>query len=580
MGEYKRTIETRLKALSVVIVLSSLILLSKMAGIQIVDHVRYLALAQGQQRFEKSQIAERGKILVHDSAIDPKSYYPLAFDMKKFAIWVVPRHIKNKAEVAKNLEKLLLLPEGEVFSKINNDKLYIPPIRRGLSLDQANEIKNSKIAGIYVMPEYSRYYPEGILAAQLLGFVNSDSIGNYGFEGHYNSELQGKEGNVRGEKDTLGRIINLLEQKDPADGTSYVLTIDRAVQYYVEKKLGEAITTYQADSGTVIIMDVKTGGIIAMANLPSYDPNNYREQADKDPSLFMNPAISHLYEPGSIMKPIVMASAIDHGDVTPDTKEKFSNFTVVDGYEIHTAEDKAFGEETMTQVLENSDNVAMTWLAEKLGKDTLYKYIKSFGLLSKTGIDLDTEISGRVPPLKEWRNIQTANISFGQGISVTPIEMVAAYAAIANNGKYIYPHVIDKMIFADGSEKKVSKQEGEQVVSEQSAKSLQNMLYSVVVNGHSKKAGVPGFKVGAKTGTAQIPKPEGGYENNETNLGIYNHSLAGIAPIDNPQFAMIVKLTKPKTAKYAETTAAPLFGDLASFLLNYHYRIPPTEPVK
>ena len=357
------------------------------------------------------------------------------------------------------------------------------------------------------------------------------------------------------------------------------MTVDRAVQYYVEKKLAEAMTTYQAESGTVVIMDVKTGGILAMASLPSYDPNAYREQADKDPSLFMNPAISYLFEPGSIMKPIVMAAAINNGSVTSETKETFSNFTVVNGYEIHTAEDKAFGEETMTQVLENSDNVAMAWLSEKIGKEVLYKYVKSFGLLSKTGIDLDTEVAGRVPALKEWRDIQRANISFGQGISVTPIEMVAAYAAIANNGKYVYPHVIDKMIFADGSEKKVPKQEGEQVVSEETAKSIQNMLYSVVVNGHSKKAGVPGFKVGAKTGTAQIAKPEGGYETNETGLGIYNHSLAGIAPINEPQFAMIVKLTKPKAAKYAETTAAPLFGDIASFLLNYHYRITPTEPI-
>jgi cell division protein FtsI/penicillin-binding protein 2 len=579
MGEYKRTIETRLKSLSVIIILSSLLLLTKMAGIQVLDHDRYLALAQGQQRFEKSEIAERGKILVHDSAIDPKSYYPLAFDMKRFAVWAVPRNIKNKAETAKTLEKLLLVPGGEVLAKINNDKIYIPPIKRGLSLDQANEIKNSKIAGVYVMPEYSRYYPEGVLAAQLLGFVNSDSVGNYGFEGHYDSELKGKEGNVKGEKDTLGRIISLLEQNDPQDGTSYVLTVDRAVQYYVEKKLAEAMTTYQAESGTVVIMDVKTGGILAMASLPSYDPNAYREQADKDPSLFMNPAISYLFEPGSIMKPIVMAAAINNGSVTSETKETFSNFTVVNGYEIHTAEDKAFGEETMTQVLENSDNVAMAWLSEKIGKDVLYKYVKSFGLLSKTGIDLDTEVAGRVPALKEWRDIQRANISFGQGISVTPIEMVTAYAAIANNGKYVYPHVIDKMIFADGSVKKVPKQEGEQVVSEETAKSIQNMLYSVVVNGHSKKAGVPGFKVGAKTGTAQIAKPEGGYETNETGLGIYNHSLAGIAPINEPQFAMIVKLTKPKAAKYAETTAAPLFGDIASFLLNYHYRIAPTEPI-
>jgi cell division protein FtsI (penicillin-binding protein 3) len=345
--------------MSILIILASALLLVRMVNIQVVQHGHYLSLAQGQQRFEKEELAERGKILVHDSAIDPKAYYSLAFDVKKYAIWVVPRHIKDKAAASKDLSAALLIPEKEVFDKINNDKLYIPPIKRGLTLDQANEVKGKKIPGLYVMPEYSRYYPEGVLAAQLLGFVNAEGDGNYGFEGHYNNELRGKEGNVKGEKDTLGRIISLIEQNEPQNGTSYVLTIDRAVQYYVEKKLGEALTTYQADSGTVIVMDVKTGGIVAMASLPTYDPNNFREQAKNDPSLFMKPAISHLYEPGSILKPIAMAAAIDNGVVSPDTKGTFGNYTVVDGYEIHTAEDKGFGEETMTQVLENSDNVAM-----------------------------------------------------------------------------------------------------------------------------------------------------------------------------------------------------------------------------
>jgi cell division protein FtsI/penicillin-binding protein 2 len=579
MGEYQRTIEIRLKYLGVVIILCSILLVLRMAEIQIVEHGHYLALAQGQQRFEETQIAERGEILVHDSAVDPNVYYPLAFDMKKFAVWVVPRHVKDKKAFAVTLSQLLMMKESDIYDKINNDKLYVPPIIRGLTLDQANSIKAKNITGLYVMPEYSRYYPEGVLAAQLLGFVNADSDGKYGFEGHYNNELKGKEGNVKGEQDTLGRVISLLEQQDPQNGTSYVLTIDRSVQYYAEKKLNEAIQKYQADSGTIIVMDIKTGGIVAMANSPSYDPNTFRQTADTDPSLFMNPAISYLYEPGSAMKPIAMAAAIDHGDVTPDTKGNFGNYVVVDGYEIHTAEDKAFGEENMTQILENSDNVGMTWVSEKLGKDALYKYVKAFNLLDKTGIDLDTEVAGRVPPFKEWHDINRANISFGQGISVTPIGLLSAYAAIANNGKYIYPHVIDKMIFADGSEKKVEKQEGEQVVSEQTARSVQNMLFSVVANGHSKLAGVAGYKVGAKTGTAQIAKPEGGYEKNETNLGIYNHTVAGFAPTDNPQFAMIVKLTKPKTVKYAESSAAPVFGDIASFLLNYHYRLAPTEPV-
>jgi cell division protein FtsI/penicillin-binding protein 2 len=579
MNQYSKTIDARLKAFSFVFIVMIFILLWRLLNIGVLQHDHYLALAQGQQRFEKTEMPSRGKILVHDSSIDPKSYYPLAFDVKKFAVWVIPHQISDKKKVADSLSSLVGIKSDEIFDKINNDKLYIPPLKRGLVLDEANKIIDKKINGVLVVPEYSRFYPEGSLASHLLGFVNNDGDGMYGFEGRYNDVLKGKEGNVVGEKDTLGRMISLLEQKDPQDGVSYVLTVDRSVQYFVEKKLTEALEKYQADSGSVLIMDVKTGGIVAMASVPTFDPNNFREQADSNPGIFVNPAISHLYEPGSVFKTLSMASALDAGVVTPETEGTFSNMTVVDGYEIHTAEDKPFGTENMAQILQNSDNVGMVWVADKLGSDKLYDYVKKFGLINKTGIDLDTEVPGNTYPLKQWRNITRATVSFGQGISVTPIELLTAYATIANNGKYIYPHMIDKMVFPDGTEKKVEKQEGEQVISEKTAKIVAEMLFSVVENGHSKKAAVPGFKVGAKTGTAQIVGPNG-YEKNETGLGIYNHTLAGFAPTDDPRFTMIVKLERPKSAKYAESTAAPLFGEIASFLLNYHYRIAPTEQIK
>lgn len=576
---YQNKIEQRLKIMGVLVLLSGLILVFRMFDIQVLRHEHYLALAQGQQRFEQVETAQRGKILVHDSAVDPGVYYPLAFDVKKFAVWAVPHQINKKEENAKKISQIVNLPENEIFEAINNDKPYIPPIKRGLSLDEANLIKSKKITGIYVMPEYSRYYPEANLASQLLGFVNAEGEGKYGFEGHYNDELKGTAGKVTGEKDTLGRVINLLEQNNPQDGTSYVLSIDRSVQYFVEKKLTEAIALYQADSGLVAIMDIKSGGILAMASSPNYDPNNFRDYAKDNPGIYINPVIGHLYEPGSIFKPVTMAAAIDAGVITPETKGNFDWHVFVDNYEIKTAERKAFGEETMTQVLQNSDNVAMVWIGEKLGKDNLNKYIKSFNMLDKTGIDLDTEATGYTPPFKYWKDINRSTISFGQGISVTPIEMLCAYATLANDGIYVYPHVVDKMIYADGTERKIEKQEGQRVVKAETAKAMAEMLYQTVEGGHSWRAKVPGFKIGAKTGTAQIPKAGGGYEENESGLGIFIHSLAGFAPTNDPQYAMLVKLDKPKTNKYAENTAAPLFGTISDFLLNYHYRLTPTEPI-
>jgi len=551
-----------------------------MYNLQYFQHDHFTTLAIGQQRFQKVEMAERGKIYAHDSSVDDKSYYPLAFDVKKYDIWAVPNQISNKEEVAGVLEPLLAVTKDEILSQINNNKLYIPPLKKGLSYDEAQKIVDRSISGVFVMPEYSRYYPEVTLASQVLGFVNAEGEGQYGFEGHYNDELKGKAGEVKGEKDTLGRVINLLEQKDPKDGTSYVLTISRPVQYFVEKKLAEAMVNYQAESGTVIVMDIKTGGIVAMASLPGFDPNNYKQQAQSDNGLFVNPAIANLFEPGSIFKPIIMGAALDKGLVQPDTKNTFAESVNIQGYTIHTAEGKAFGEETMTQVLQNSDNVGMVWLSGLLGEDNMYQYVQKFGFLDKTGIDLDSEGTGQTPPLKRWQDINRATVSFGQGISVTPIELVTAYAAIANGGKYIYPHVVDKLLPDDGSETKIPKQEGQQVISQDAANKVKEMLYNVVMNGTAKKAQVPGFRIAAKTGTAQIPNPEGpGYLDNDSKLGIYNHSAAGFAPVDEPRFAMLVKLTKPQTSKYAESTSVPVFGEIASYLLNYYYRLAPTEPI-
>jgi cell division protein FtsI (penicillin-binding protein 3) len=234
----------------------------------------------------------------------------------------------------------------------------------------------------------------------------------------------------------------------------------------------------------------------------------------------------------------------------------------------------------MTQVLANSDNVAMVWLAEQLGKDNEYNYVKKYNFFDKTGIDLGGEASGYAPSLKNWQDINRSTVSFGQGISVTPIELLCAYATIANGGKYVYPHMVDKIIDANGAQTQVEKTEGAQVIKPETAKTISTMLSDVVKTGGSYRRlreALPGFNAAAKTGTAQISAPEGGYLENESGLGIFTHSMAGFAPANDPKFAMLVKLDKPKTSLYAESTAEPVFGKIANFLLNYYYRVTPTE---
>ena len=536
---------------------------------QVIDHNKYIALAEGQQRFEETELAQRGKIYARDSYFNQNEIYPLAFDIKNYSLFAIPKQIVKKDETAKSLAELSGISETEIFDKINNDKLYLPALKKGIDYDTALRIRDKKITGVYIVPEYARFYPESSLASQVLGFVNAEGKGNYGFEGHYNFELQGTPGKVTGEKDTLGRIISYLDQKGAKDGTGYVLTIARPVQFFVEQKLAEAVQKYQADSGTVVIMDVKTGGIVAMASTPTFDPNKYQEHANQDQNIFINPAIAHIYEPGSVFKPFTMAAALDTGTVTPETENVFSNYTVVDGHEIHTALDVAYGKENMSQILQHSDNVGMVWVGQQLGSEKFYDYINKFNFLDKTNIDLDSEAPGSVPALKDWHNIGLATISFGQGISITPIELVSGYNALANGGVYVYPRVADKIIMPGGEEKNIEKRTGSRVIKEETATQIKGMLVSVVESGFGKKAGVPGYKVAGKTGTAQIPKSGGGYEEN-----IFNHSFAGFAPADDPCFAMLVKLDKPKSSVYAESTAAPLFGEIASFLLNNYYRIP------
>ncbi|MEI8143242.1 MAG: penicillin-binding protein 2 [Candidatus Berkelbacteria bacterium] len=570
MYKQPRTTDGRVKVLNIIVLALAGIFCFRLFDLQVTQNSHYVALAQSQQQFEKTQIAHRGEIYVHDSVSDPTAYYPLAFDIKKYSILVVPMQVVDKLNLSKELAPLLGLNQMDIYGKINNNKSYIPPLKTGMTYEEAKVVNDKHFQGLLIVPVYSRFYPESQLASQLLGFVNADGEGNYGIEGKYNDVLKGKDGSITGEKDTYGRIISMLSQRAPENGTSYVLTIDRSVQYFVEKTLAAGIEKYGAKSGSVIVMDVKTGGILAMASNPSFDPNNYSKTATENASLFINPVTSMVYEPGSTMKPLVMAGAIEQGIVTPETKGTFAESVKVGQYTIETAERKAFGEETMTQVLENSDNVAMVWLSEQMGSEMMYKYLDAFGLMEKTGTQLNNEVAGTIPLLKNWRDINRATISFGQGASVTPMQLLTAYSAFANKGVIIEPHIIDKTIYSNGEVKQAVREEGKRAITEETAGKVLRMLQAVTEHGSAMAARVPGFNIGAKSGTAQVPDPKGGYDTKKS-----IHSLAGVAPTEDPRFVMLVKIDEPTSARFSSSTASPLFGQIASFLLNYYYRLTP-----
>lgn len=537
----------------------------------ILEYHKYKALADSQHYIQKQVISHRGKILGLDSSANTK--VQLAINVEKYDVNVVPKNVKDSHEVAAKLSSPLELEESEIFDKINNDELYIPPLKKRIDKELADEIISLKLAGVIITPEDARYYPEKSLACHILGFVNYEGDGKYGTEGYYNDQLKGKGGIIEGLKDTHGKLISVDISEEMDNGADLLLTVDTNVQYIAEQKVKQAKEKFSAESVSMIIVNPSNGAIIAMAADSTYDPNEFNQVAEKfGQSLFNNPTISNSWEPGSIFKPIVMSAAIDAGKVEPDTEEVFSNITVVQGYEIHTAEDKAFGRETMTQILENSDNVAMVWVADKLGNAQMYQYLDKFGFGQKTNIDLEAEASGILLEEKKWRDINRATMGFGQGIAITPLQLAMAYSAIANGGKLYKPYVVDKIIKPDGkeiiSEPKVIE---ENVISSETSNKLKDMLVSVVERGHAQKAKIDGYLVAGKTGTAQIANPSGGYKEDE-----YNHSFGGFFPVNDPKFVIITRIDKPKGVKYAESTAVPLFAEMAKWLINY-YGIMPTE---
>lgn len=549
----------------------------------VVEHEANLAKAQQEYTVRKDVEPVRGTIYAVDgqaATADPghpeAAWVPVATNEPTYSLSVVPKNILNKQATAAALAPWAQLSKDDLFAKIDNDKLYLPPLRDGLSEDDKNKIVALHLPGVFLTQQSQRIYPEGQFLSQVLGFVSSDGKGTYGLEQQYNAELSGAGGQEVAERDVLGRILSAQDTQPVKDGDSLVLTVDRNVQGFVEQTLQNAITTYKADSGTVVVMDVKTGGIIAMANAPTFDPNNYRNVPKDQVSVFNNPAVSSVWEPGSVFKTVVMASALDAGAVQPETASDFGASVAVQGYVIHTAEHKAFGHETMAQILQNSDNVGMVWVSDKLGSQPMYDYLQKFGFGQKTGIDLPAEATGYLLNGSKWADINRATISFGQGVSVTPLQVATALATFANGGNQMQPHIVDKIIGPDG--KIVSQYQPKvrqaHVVSAQAADQIISMMVSVVTQGNSKRAQVPGYLVAGKTGTAQVPRPAsegGGYYPDKT-VGVFG----AILPADQPRFAIVVKLDNPKTVNFAESSAAPTFAQIAQFMVNY-YQIPPTQ---
>jgi cell division protein FtsI/penicillin-binding protein 2 len=542
----------------------------RLYGLQVSAHTYYQELASDQHKMYENLIPKRGEIFARDGS----GYYPVAVNREMALVYAVPREVENVQGEAHDLSVILQLDEGELKSKLDQPDGWYAVLKHDTPDDQVQQIKDKKLPGIYTSPESVRTYPAGNFASQIVGFVGSDGekeTGRYGLESYWNDELQGKEGRLEQERDTGGRWISIGEKnlRPAQDGANLYLTVDHTIQYRAEMAIKKAVEKYEADRGTIIVMDPFTGGVLAMASTPDFNPNDYSNV--EDISVFTNPAVSDNYECGSIFKAITMAGGLDAGVVKPDTTYTDTGVVKEAGYEIHNSDMKANGMQTMTQVLEKSLNTGAIFVEKGLGNLRFLEYVKNFGLGEKTGIDTIGEASGNISGLKSMRNINAFTVSFGQGISVTPVQFTTAFAALANGGELMKPHLVDKIQYSDGKEQIFQPQEVRRVISKEASRDLAQMLVSVVQNGHGKRAAVPGYLVAGKTGTAQVPKPGGGYDDNQ-HIG----SFAGFAPAYDPRFVMLVKLDNPRNVEWAESSAAPTFGEMAKFLLDY-YGVEPTE---
>ena len=566
----------RTQALFFLIFVFAAFIVARLFNFQVLKGDYYSALASEKHEIYQQLFPKRGEIFMQDrgggkKGAEPK-LYPLATNIEYNLVFADPKNVADPAKAAKELGPILGIDQNILLAKLSKANDSYEPLKHKVTEKEAVAIKALNLAGINFQKETYRYYPEKSVASQLagfLGFKGDKQVGQYGLEGYFDEELRGEEGHLKSETDPAGRLISFgdTEITKAKDGDDLVLTIDRTIETLACSKIKEAVDKYGADSGTVIIMDPKTGAIIAMCNYPDFDPNEYSKV--KDISVFNNLAVWSAFEPGSVFKPLTMAAAIDTDKVLPDSTYIDEGFVKYGQFTIKNSDGKANGVQTMTQVLEKSLNTGAIYVEEKLGNSLFRQYVRNFGFGQATGIELGMEASGNISSLDKKGDIYSATASYGQGITATPLQVVSAFAAIANGGNLMKPYLVDEISKSDGVKIKTEPKIVRRVISERTATLIGGMLVSVVQNGHGKRAGVPGYYVAGKTGTAQVHKSNGpGYEENIT-IG----SFVGFAPVEDPRFAMIVKIDHPRDVQWAESSAAPIFGEIAKFLLNY-YQVP------
>ena len=537
----------RLFAIYIALALIGGLIVAQLIRLQVIEQADWVKLRTRIITRTTTLSAPRGRIWDRSGNL-------VADNVTRFQVMADPRNVNINKAVEK-LAPVLNIPPGELRVKLaDQDKQALLATRLPLLTGEA--VRKLDLWAVYSTPYWQRAYPERQLLSHVLGFVNAEGRGYYGVEGQYDSLLHGRDQIVQAKQDAFAQPspFDLKNAQEPKPGVDLVLTVDRTFQALAEAELSRALSETGAKSGTLVAMDPRTGAVLSMASLPAFDPNDY---LDTPRERFVNPAVSDSFEPGSTFKILTMAAALQEGRVTPETTYNDTACTEVGGVTMCNWDRRAHGISTMVDLLAQSLNVGAAQVAKKLGGQAFYRDIQAFGIGRPTGIDLQGEAGGslRVPGDLDWHESDLGTHSFGQGLSATPIQLISAVSAIANDGIQMRPYVVAQKM--DG--KQILTANPAQLgrpVSAQTARTLTTMLEQAL-DRESSPARVPGYRIAGKTGTAQIPIA-GGYDDPWTIA-----SFIGWGPVSDPKLIILIKLDRPTSSPWGSQTAAPVFSRLA-----------------
>lgn len=563
-ADHRMLIRRRTTVLLVFLMLALAGLVARLAQLQVVEGGRLQRIAERQQLGSITLDPHRGRVL-------DRRGRALAINVEATSIYAVPSAISDRHAFAAIIAPAVGLSADDVEQRLSAGR-YFAWLARKVSPEVVARVKALNLGDqIGFLTEDRRAYPNGSLAAHLLGFVGIDNQGLAGVELTYDEMLRGTAGKAVSARDGIGRILVETQQllQAPRDGVDIVLTIDQVIQHIAERELEKAIARTGAHQGSVTVIDPTNGEILALAVYPAFDPS--RGTAAR-PAQWNNRVVTEAYEPGSTFKVFLAAAVLETGTVSP-TERFFCNGSLVVGdHVIRDAHNKKHGWQTMADIIKNSCNVGAAQMATKLGKQLFYNYIRNFGFGQQSGIDLPGEARGIVPPPSAWLGPGLQTIAFGQGVSTTAVQLVAAATALVNDGVIVRPHVVRAVRDSEGRMiKVVGREPVRQVIRPETAQAVLRMMVGTVEDGTGTQARIDGYTVAGKTGTAQKPSRFGGYDPNR-----FVASFLGIAPVEDPRLAILVVLDEPRGEHYGGEVAAPVFREVAAQTL-WYLRVPPRQ---